>query len=466
MELSNGKANGVLRKVGSYDTLEEAYHNIIGGSINSRVKAQLSKLGSDIISGRYKAKPKMIVPLEGNSILGVPSIIDNIVQEGVRIVLETLYEPTFSNLSHSFRPYRSCHTALRNVKYHYHGVRWFIEGSIKLSYNSLEHHKIIDLLGQRISDKGFFDLIWKLLRAGYGASNKTQVNILEAILTNILLDSLDKWVEAKIEYVKIHHPKRRANPVYTKILYQDKSSLRAIREGIRPHIMNDPNFMRIMYTRFANFFLFGIIGSKQFCRKFSNEIKEFIKITLGLELNEGQTIISHAADNGAFFLGVNIRNIPDSGKQVKVIRRASGDKLFRIGHRPQLLVPTLYILKQLASLGMVKSGKWSPTGVTKWTSNKDEHIVKLFAYKYLSLLAYYKICDNRALLAKIHYLLHMSCGLTLARKHGLSTVKKAFDRFGYPVAIRGEGEVLVKFPKYSLPEVKWSKTLNLNPYKF
>lgn len=62
--------------------------------------------------------------------LGIPSFDDKLVQEVVRLILESIYEPTFSNLSHGFRPNRSCHTALQQIQGTFTGVKWFIEGDI------------------------------------------------------------------------------------------------------------------------------------------------------------------------------------------------------------------------------------------------------------------------------------------------------------------------------------------------
>ena len=63
--------------------------------------------------------------------LGIPSTDDKLVQEVVRVMLEAIYEPGFSVHSHGFRPNRSCHTCLTEVKRTFTGVKWFVEGDIK-----------------------------------------------------------------------------------------------------------------------------------------------------------------------------------------------------------------------------------------------------------------------------------------------------------------------------------------------
>lgn len=94
--------------------------------------------------------------------LGIPSTDDKLVQEVVRMILEAIYEPTFSCYSHGFRPKRSCHTALSEIKTTFSGVQWVIEGDIKACFDSFDHHVLIDILRRRIKDEHFIALMWKM----------------------------------------------------------------------------------------------------------------------------------------------------------------------------------------------------------------------------------------------------------------------------------------------------------------
>ena len=64
--------------------------------------------------------------------ISIPTFTDKLVQEAMRMILEAVYEPIFNNSSHGFRPRRSCHTALEQVKHEFTGIRWFVEGDIKV----------------------------------------------------------------------------------------------------------------------------------------------------------------------------------------------------------------------------------------------------------------------------------------------------------------------------------------------
>lgn len=134
--------------------------------------------------------------------LGIPSFDDKLVQEVVRMILESIYEPTFLNTSHGFRPKRSCHTALQHVQKNFTGVKWFVEGDIKGCFDHVDHHALVNILRRRIQDEHFIGLIWKFLKAGYMEnwvyhntySGTPQGSIISPILANIYLNELDVFM--------------------------------------------------------------------------------------------------------------------------------------------------------------------------------------------------------------------------------------------------------------------------------
>jgi len=98
--------------------------------------------------------------------LGIPSGDDKLVQEIVRMILESIYEPNFSDASHGFRPKKSCHTALVKIQNTFTGAKWFVEGDIQACFDSFDHHILIELLRKCI-EEAFISLMWKFLKAGY-----------------------------------------------------------------------------------------------------------------------------------------------------------------------------------------------------------------------------------------------------------------------------------------------------------
>ena len=91
--------------------------------------------------------------------LTIASPRDKIVQEVMRMILEAIFEPTFSNNSHGFRINRSCHTALRQIKGEFVGASHFIEGDITKCFDKIDHHLLINLIKERINDSRFIRLI-------------------------------------------------------------------------------------------------------------------------------------------------------------------------------------------------------------------------------------------------------------------------------------------------------------------
>jgi retron-type reverse transcriptase len=84
---------------------------------------------------------------------------DKVVQEVMRMLLEAIFEPTFSNNSHGFRPNRGCHTALRQIKTQFVGASYMIEGDISKCFYKFDPVVLIELISKKISDQRFIQLI-------------------------------------------------------------------------------------------------------------------------------------------------------------------------------------------------------------------------------------------------------------------------------------------------------------------
>ena len=174
------------------------------------VPEELEKLNQELKSGTYRPQPvrRTYLPKKkGQRPLGLPTSRDKIVQAGIALILEAIYEPTFSQSSPGFRPGRSPITALGKVSSVYRaGATWIIEGDLEKCFDSIPHGVILNCLRKRIRDERFIDLIRQIITAGVmeqGRHHRTYSGVppggvARPILTNIVLHELDEWLETQM----------------------------------------------------------------------------------------------------------------------------------------------------------------------------------------------------------------------------------------------------------------------------
>lgn len=115
----------------------------LDGMSSERISALIDK----IKGGNYRPKPvkRVYTPKKDGKLrpLGLPSGDDKLVQEVLQILLERIYEPIFFTTSHGFRPKRSCHTALMQIRNNWTGIHWLVEFDIKRFFDNMNHDTLI-----------------------------------------------------------------------------------------------------------------------------------------------------------------------------------------------------------------------------------------------------------------------------------------------------------------------------------
>jgi group II intron reverse transcriptase/maturase len=166
----------------------------------------LERLGRTLLDGTYRVGDirRVWIPKSsgGQRGLGIPNVVDRIVQEAVRMVLEPLYESTFDPSSHGFRPERSCHTAIAQAKgYAEEGYGVVVDLDLEKFFDRVHHQRLAARLRERIADERVHRLIWQMLKAKVvmpdGVVISTDEGVpqggpLSPLLSNIVLDELDQ----------------------------------------------------------------------------------------------------------------------------------------------------------------------------------------------------------------------------------------------------------------------------------
>lgn len=229
--------------------------------------------------------------------LGIPNVIDRVVQEAVRLVLEPQYEPTFHDESHGFRPGRSCHTAIASAREHLDaGYDWVVDIDLEKFFDKVNHQRLMARLAQRVVDRRLLVLIGRMLQAGVvlpdGVVTSTTEGVpqggpLSPLLSNIVLDELD-------------------------------AELR--RRGHR--------FVR--YADDCNIY----VGSERSGQRVMASVTDFIERRLRLKVNVQKSAVARPEER--HFLGFRLRREPFHGNVEVLLSKRSRE---RIGTRIRELAP-------------------------------------------------------------------------------------------------------------------------------
>ncbi|MDD6484826.1 MAG: reverse transcriptase domain-containing protein [Clostridiales bacterium] len=458
----------LYRNLYNHDFYLQAYQNIYankgamtpgidGITFDGLGNRRITQLINSLKNHSYQPNPvkRVYIPKKNGKKhpLGIASSDDKLVQEIIRMILESIYEPTFSNYSHGFRPTRSCHTALLQIQHNFTGIRWFIEGDIKAYFDTIDHHILIEILRRRIKDEAFIELIWKFLRAGYlekweynaTFSGVAQGSGFSPILANIYLNELDSYIE---EYAKVFNQgkTRRHNNEYCQrqstyqryinagrkiwdTISEDEKAER-IKEAKRlkrdsqkypSKKQMDDSYKRIQYTRYADDFLIGVIGLREDAERIKTDIKRYLQDKLKSELSDEKTLITSGKDK-ARFLSYDITVCKDAA--TKKTKRGQS-RLYN--DRIKLYVPKEKWFGKLLQYGVLKiinkrgeKEKWKPLQRDDYMYLKPSEMVLKYNEQIRGLYNYYCLANNVSVLNKFYYIMEYSLYKTIAGKYKIT----------------------------------------------
>jgi group II intron reverse transcriptase/maturase len=409
---------------------------VTGETVDGMSLVKIGQIIDTVRWERWKWSPvrRIFIPKKNGKRrpLGLPTWSDKLLAEVVRMVLNAYYDVQFSEHSHGFRPGRGCHTALQEVVDVWNGTHWFIEGDIARCFESLDHHVMLETLGEKIHDNRFLRLVGGMLSAGYledwkwGAtlSGAPQGGVASPVLSNIYLDRLDKYVETQLLPMFNRGKRRVENPEYAQVSAAirrarrrgDRTAVRTLRRHRRTLPSKDPydpDYRRLRYVRYADDVLLGFSGPKAEALEIKHLLGRFLHEELKLELSEDKTLITHARTGKARFLGYDI------------VAQHSDDKLTHrkrsINSKIGLRVPEEAITRRCAPY--MRHGK--PWHRSQMLSDRDYSIISQYQAEYGGVVQYYLLAADVCRLHRLHWVMETSLLKTLAGKYSSSVAKMA-----------------------------------------
>lgn len=496
VSMSGRRVNGLFRLATNPEVLwKQAYANIYSnkGAITKGVdrntldgfsEERVNHLIGLLARREYCPKPvrRTYIPKKNGKLrpLGIPTGDDKLVQEVVRILLEQIYEPIFSENSHGFRPGKSCHSALRQVKNVWNGTKWIIEFDIKGFFDNINHNKMIEFLEKKIDDKRIIHIIRQMLKDGYAQdwkynatwSGTPQGGVISPILANIYLHELDTFMEDMIcQFNK--GERRKDNPDYKKLCRQmiiinrelrelrqkfkegkplndaRKEILRERREiqkkmrVINSRLHVDSKYRRLRYVRYADDFIIGVIGTRKEAESVMLQVKEYINNVLLLEVSEEKTCIADAND-GVRFLGYDIKTYT-STKTTKIAWGKGTCNRRTISEKMQLHIPSEKMFQYASKNGYGDMAIFRPKSRPALLRRSDVEILMTYNAEMRGLANYYSLAQGyKTALQRVIGLAQWSFFATLSHKHKSSIGKiarkmKLSAQSGYELKVNVNG---------------------------
>lgn len=219
---SKSDTENLLEKIVDRRNFFEAYkkvkankgsHGIDGMRVDELLpylKGNYENLKASLLSGTYKpqAVRRVEIPKPNGTLrlLGIPTVIDRLIQQSINQVLSPIFDREFSNSSYGFRPRRSAHMALKQSQKHINeGYKYVVDIDLEKFFDTVNHDILMHLIAKKIEDKRVLKLIRKYLNSGImleGAVVKSEEGAVQGgplspLLSNILLDELDKELETR-----------------------------------------------------------------------------------------------------------------------------------------------------------------------------------------------------------------------------------------------------------------------------
>ena len=404
----DNKYRGLLKAVANENMLINAFQRIIKKNgyyfkfnedenflkFNRKFFIELSK---EIGSGSYRPQLTKKINYTDRNFFKNLITVDDIVQEAMNFVLSYIYNLNF--LENSYNVF----TVMNQYKKQFGSVSWIIKIEIKNCFNKKNYIKLSEILCEKISDRGFIDLYWKMVKVGYvfksidykNENDMVKSSINNSILFNIYLSKLDEYME-----------KIKSN-------------------------FFDEGFKHFYYIRYANDFIVGLDCNKLTATNVLKSIITYISNILKIDLID--SYINNFKHQRTNFLGY-------------ILKGSYSKKKFKKHSYSVILLPKQKILNKLIEKGFIKKNL-KPTSLKRLIHYSIKRIIEYYNSIYINISTYYRICTFCNSLKNIYYILKTSCALTIALKMKLKTIKKVYKIYSKNLIIY-ENNLKLSFIKW------------------
>lgn len=451
---------------------------------------RIEKLSNSLKDGTFKFSPfrRKMIPKPAKKgqpskmrPLGIPNFDDRIVQEAIRLVLDSIYEPVFEchNFNYGFRPGKSCHDAIEKLKKVGTACDYAIEGDIKGAFDNVNHEVMFRILEKRIGDSKFLKLIKQGFTCGLLDQGKykdtllgvPQGGIASPLFFNIYMHEFDMFIHNELQniienknniekrtshgannglYLAIQQRINRNNKNLENILnktsdynllpYADKERVKVLHKKLHkdyslrsktPSVLMNKRSIRIIYVRYADDWIILTNSNRSYCNEIKNLIKDKLFNDLKLELSSEKTKITNLKEDKAKFLGFSIGTYRTTNLTIR-----SGRLVRTAGYSIIVGIDMDRIINRLTIKGFCrdKSGN-RPIAKPSYSVLTIQNIITTYNYIIRGVANYYLPMLSRVKdLIRVIYILEYSAYMTIAKKYG-SKISKIREKYGKPLKV-------------------------------
>jgi RNA-directed DNA polymerase len=380
----------MLERILSRDNLLKAWHRVRAnkgaagvdsvtiGEFPAYLNEHWPEIKRKILDGTYKPSPVKRVEISkrsgGKRPLGIPSVLDRVIQQAILQVLQPIFDPEFSESSFGFRPRRSAHDAVRKVRHIIDkGYKYVVDVDLSKFFDRVNHDLLMTRVARKVKDKRVLRLIGRYLRAGVEVDGKIQPTPegvpqggpLSPLLANIMLDDFDKELE-----MRGHRFVRYADDflIFVKSERAAQRVLRSVTRWLKRMLKLSINYekSKIVKANDCDYlgFIFKnkrIIWSDESLENFKHNIRRLTARSWGISMNERLTRLSNYIRGwmNYFALSEYYRPLPELDEWIRRRVRMCYIKRWRYCRtRIRNLISLGAVKEQAIAVGLSSKGPW------------------------------------------------------------------------------------------------------------